>query len=249
MAFAQCPLRYNKASEHSCRDIYQIGDDRLLVGHAMKETFLAYANMYATRDTVHYKSITSKFSELWAKYNHLYYKIGKKQSKSSTTMLTTAYDKVIHFKKWIPRDVEVAIVNMPYIYSFKDCDVEDVLDLLLVHKIPKSNKTFLEAIIIDNDVGRPSRNALEIRIRAILQEKYIHRDLSSQHTKIVTSIFNPYNDYKIDVGVNSKNKSNYKQVLAEIIRCIETKAKYPVPNQDSCSRCIFSDTCEWSSKR
>jgi len=82
-----------------------------------------------------------------------------------------------------------------------------------------------------------------------MQEIYVRRELSSQHVEISSVILNLYHGYKIPVNLKSDNRVNYRQVLKEIVRCIETGARYPVPNQDSCSRCVFSHICEWSSKR
>lgn len=243
--FAICPLKHKKLKSVEESSSYYIGDENLLLGAVLKKTFLYYVMKYVTQRSIKIKTVFSKFSSLWTEYRHVYNRLGY-CSIGDVESIAKAYDVVSHLPSFVPKGSEVALYSMPYIKSFQEFDVQDTIDLALVHKIGKTNYTELEILTVDLDTTRPSRTSLISRVRSSMQEVAIRRDLASHDVKIRSSILNLYTGTKTSVSLAKGHRTNYRRVLRQICQSMGQGIDYPSPTKYNCSRCVFARECIWS---
>ena len=245
VTFTICPLKLKNLSKIEESSTYYIGDENLMLGAVLKKTFLYYAMSFVTQYQIKSKTVFSKFSALWTEYRHVYNKLGY-SSIGNVENISQAYDAVAKFRQHLPKGSEVCLVNMPYVKSFKDFDIKDTVDIVFVHKLGKTNATEIEIVTIDSDITRPSRTSLLSRVRSMMQEVMVRRELASHDVKIRSSILNLYTGNKQSVSLAREHRLNYRRILRQICSAMSDGADYPTPTKYNCARCVFSRSCTWS---
>jgi len=243
IAFSECPLKHSHLTEGSVSIPNELSSQDNLLGAALREAFLAYCSEYQIKDYVNYKKIRKIFSEEWAEKKLIYESISPVSP--SIDKLVRSYDKLQTFKSWIPRGGEVAVANMDISTSFKEFDLEDKIDLLLVVKSPSSTKTKLQLFIVDNSLNRSASKSFGARLRAKVQTAFIKSELASRDVHIETYILNLYREEKVDINLLTEHSMSYRKTIVSLVDGVNMKFKYPHPS-DICFECIFRESCHWS---
>ena len=244
--FSICPLKYRLAEEQKITNSATIGDGDLLLGTALKEAFLKFAILAQRERSVGADKVIKEFSYSWTKYKKIYADLGI-ETNINIDKVTNAYSILPHFRSIVSRKAEIAAVNMPYTKAFSDFEIEDSIDLLLVKKQKGHKKTKVEIVILDNDTQISSRTNFFSRVRAVMQEIFVRRELVSEKAEISTNIINLYNKNTTEVSLAKEHRVNYRRYLSSIVSSINNGVCHPNPTRTVCKKCIFKKDCKWAS--
>lgn len=179
---------------------------------------------------------TNKFTEEWQ--NNIHKLLPTKGINFNNKTLLTTVTNIFN-----PNKDEIVSVKFPLELSLsKNLIVEDLIDLLLIHRSKGTyGKTTYRAIVFE-DVYPFDNKRLQM-MRASLFRLALQRHIGRETYKSYSFEIRSFNSPDVIIDPESNYYSLIYSLVSNVNKAMETNSFYPTINKEACKHCSYRDVC------